>query len=1085
MMQDKMKIFVVCTTALFLLGTGLAQAQTTGTILGTVEDESGAVIPNATIQVENEAIALQRRTQSREDGSYVFPALPVGNYVITAEASGFARFQSSPLELEINQQARVLIVLRVGKREETVIVQASAALVETTSAALGEVIGERQVVDLPLNGRNFLQLATLQPGVTPATVEYTPSSGSRLLDEQAGATSQVNGLRIQSNNYLLDGADNNEPFYGFIAAVPNPDAIEEFKILTNAYSAEFGRGGGGIINVVTKSGTNEIHGTIFEFLRNDVLDARSFFASETPPLKRNQFGVSVGAPIVKDKAFLFGTYEGLRESKGVNVNTNVPSALERVGDFSQSANPPVNPLTGELFPGNVIPATRINLVNQGLLQFYPAATDGQNGFVSARAAPTDGDQFMLKGDVVIGEKDRLTGTYFFSDFSLEDLNPPSFFGVIGVPGFGVGDSTQNHRIILSETHTFGATAINTARFVYHRTVLNSGIPLQERNRSDFGFTFASRIVDDLPIIGVSGFSTFGLTSVANFFRTANTFEGSDDFSLVRGRHNLKFGAQARRLRLVQEALAFESGGYLYAGAFSGNALADYMLGQPGFFLQFSGNLRRYWFTTQTSFYAQDDIRLSPTLTLNLGLRYDVIFPTTEGQDRMMAFRPGQTSTVNPAFPEGLLVVGDPGIPKGTVETDLNNLAPRIGLAWDPFGTGTTSIRAGYGIFYDNVVGFVAFQEVLYPGLTLIQFLFAPPGVADPYAPGVSPFAGTAPLPFTGQQNQYNPLDQDFATPYAQQWNLTIQQEFAENFLFQIGYVGTKGTRLVATHNLNPAEFVPGNTSPFNVPQRRRFIEFENIWNNEQSFRSTYHSLQLSAKRRFTSGFSFLAAYTWAKTIDNNSLLHPFNSARGQQAIAQNPDDLSADKGLAAFDVRHRFVTNFLWDVPLLRQNDWKGRVAGNWAISGIISAQSGTPFTVVDSANPSHNGTGSTSDRTNLVSGCDINRSGGDSVSQFFNTACFQPFLPFSDPSSTGQFGTAGRNILTGPDLFNADFAVYKDIPINETMRFQFRAEFFNIFNHANFAIPDNDIQSPTFGRILNTLRSNERQIQFGLKFYF
>lgn len=1024
---------------------GIVLAQTTGTILGTVRDSSGAVVPNAKIEARNDAITLVRQAVTDANGAYVIQVLPVGRYVITAVAPGFAQVRTSAITLELNQAARIDLVLQVSKEERVLNVNAEAPMVDTTTAAIGEVVNSTQVVELPLNGRNFLQLSTLQAGVTPATIEYTPSSGSKLLNQLAGTTAQVNGLRIQSNNYLLDGADNNEPFYGFISAVPDPDTIEE------------------------------------DFLRNDIFDARNYFAPKVSPLKQNQFGGSLGGPIVKNKIFFFFNYQGSRRREGITVNTGVPSELERAGNFSQSANPPHDPATGLLFPNNIIPPDRINSINQGLLlKYFPHATSGQNQYVSSPSGPTNGDQFTVKVDQNIGKNDKMEYSFHRNNLSLNDPTPQTFFGIIGIPGFGTSDSDLAYRAVLSETHTFGTSAVNIARFAFNRTELDSGIPLTKTNRFDAGFTYPSRNVNDLAIIGITGYSPFGLTNAAYFTRTDNTFEWTDDFAKTVGRHTLKMGVDVRRLRLINEAIAFDSGGFSYAGTFSGNALGDFLLGNPLYFLQFSGNLRRYWFFKNVFSYFQDDIRVNSRFTLNVGLRWELFSVPRELHDRIIAFRPGETSTVNPDYPKGLLVVGDPGITKSTINTRWTDFAPRIGFSWDPFGKGKTTVRSGYGIFNDNVVGFTPFQLSLYPGITLITNVFAPASVADPFL-GNSPFAGTGPLPYTGV-NQYNPLAPNFRTPYAHQWNLALQHEVGQNLMFQAAYVGTKGTHLVGTHELNPALYVAGDTTATNVQQRRRYPQFGNLFENDTIFNSTYHSLQLTAKRRFSGGLQFLAAYTWSKTIDDVSVLHPYNSARGQSPFAQNPDcPLACEKGLAAFDVRHRFVVSYTWALPWLQNRKWSGRAFGNWTATGILAAQSGTPFTVLDSANPSLNGSGGTSDRTNLVAGCSLSRpSGVSETAEFFNTSCLTPI-----PIGAGLYGNAGRNILIGPGLFNVDTGFFKEFPIDEVRRFQFRFEVFNLFNHTNFALPDNDIRSLTFGQILNTLPSNERKLQFAFKFYF
>lgn len=1053
----------------------LMAIETTGTILGTVKDQTGSILPGTTITVTNELTGLTRSTVTDDNGNYVLPLLPVGRYIITAELAGFKKYIQRGVVLEINQSARVDITLLVGEITETVTVEAGAVLVDTTTSTLGKVVEEVRMVQLPLNERNFLQLGLLQPGITPA-ISVSPIFSS---PNPGGIASnfQVNGLRLQSNNFLLDGADNNEPFQGTAAAVPSPDTLQEFKILTNMYSAEFGRAGGAIVNVVTKSGTNRFRGTVYEFLRNNVLDARNFFSEETPLLIRNQFGATLGGPMVKDRSFFFASYEGFRLRQGVTKSASVPTPLERKGDFSQSLVKPFDFVSGRPFPNGVIPDDRINAVARRLLSFYPLPNRGINQFASTQTLTSNRDQFTIRIDHSLSKKQNLTGRYYFEDgFTVRPFQSTIFGVDVGVPGFPHRDDFRIQHLVLSDTITFSPTLLGELRFSFNRSRIFGLVPDFNIDPAQLGFRIPTTRPPNLPLITVAGFTTIGQNNEANAFRHNNIFQYQGSLTYTKARHTLKAGIDIRRTQINNQGDVVNPGSYLYIGIFTGNPFADFLLGNPILFLQGGGDSVRHWRASAYHFYLQDDFKLRPDLTLNFGLRYELDTPPIDRRDKVVAFRPGQRSSVRPETPAGLVFPGDPGISRSTIDTDKNNFAPRFGFAWDIFGDGKTSLRGGYGVFFDTIIGIVPNELSFNAPFYLVLALVPPPSFEDPYL-GSNPFIpgpkGEFPvLPFS----QFELVDADVRSPYVQQWNLTLQKQIAGDFLFEVGYVGTKGTKLIGTRNINSAIFIPGQSNPANVGLRRPFAPaFGPLFNYETVFNSNYHGLQLSLNKRLSKGYSLLAAYTLSKAIDLLSIPVNFQTTPGQATYPQNQNDLRAERGLAAFDVRHRFVINYIVDLPLFKgRGGALEKALGGWQLSGITTFQSGTPFTVLDTSDPALDG--DPTDRPDLVG----NPEGARTVEAWFNTAAFRP-VPFG----SGRLGNAGRNIVTGPGFNNFDVSLIKNFKIKEDVNVEFRAEFFNLFNHPNFDLPVNNIVSPDFGGVLNTKPNSERQLQFGLKLHF
>ena len=1067
--------FILVTISILIFGPATLRAQeTTATLFGTVRDPNKAVVAKTRVTATNEQTGFARESLTDDNGSYTLPLLPVGNYELTAEVPGFQKYRQRGITLAVNQAARIDVDLVVGSVAQIVVVTSEAGLVNTQNGTVGQVINERKIHELPLNGRNFLQLATLQAGITPGISlisEFTPAHPGQV-------TFNANGLRQQSNNFLLDGADNNDGFLGTAAGVPSPDSLQEFRILTNAYSAEYGRGGGAVVNVVTRAGTNDFHGSVYEFFRNDVFDARNFFSAEVPALKQNQFGGTFGGPFKKDQSFFFASYEGFRQRQGATASSVVPSLLERAGNFSASNVKPIDPNTRQRFTNDIIPPERISQIAKNILARVPAPNRGPNQLSATNNGATDGDQFMTRIDHELTRNDNFSGRYFYENgSSLKPFtNPPP----INVPGFPFSDNYKFQNLVLSDVHKFSTQLINELRFAYSRSRTRYNKPDYNIDPRSLGFTYPILGDSNMPLIFMSGLTAIGTSSETNGLRRDNIFQYQDHLTYVHGNHNLRAGLDIFRNLFSLREDNSNDGSFNFTGAFSGNAIADFLLGLPARFAQASPGAPAYFSSTYIQPYLQDDFRLSRRLTLNLGLRYDLDLPVKEKYNRLVAFRPGQKSQLVPTAPTGLLFQGDPGLSQ-IVKTDKNNFAPRFGFAWDVFGDGRTSLRGGYGIYYDIVLGTLYGNFVVSPPFTTTVNVSSVRSFADPFG-GTSPFAsGSSGLVFP-QLLTLNVIDPNYKTPYNQQWNLSVQREVTKNFVLEAGYVGTKGTNLPGTRVLNTAVFATGATAR-NVDARRPFAPaFGQILNFQSTFNSSYNSLQLTANKRMSRGLSFLAAYTWSKTIDDGSF------PTGRRAIrvgtlAQDQNNLHAERGLSNYDARHRFVFSYLWEIPVFRsQHGMLGRLFGGWQMNGIATLQSGRPFVIQDSSDPNFDGVAS--DRPDLIRNPNL-PSGQRTVDHFFDTTAFVRV-----PPGTNRFGDAGRDIVIGPDYRNFDLSLIKRFHVWERARGELRWEIFDLFNHPNFdnpggGAPANDIASPVFGQLQSTIANSQRIMQFAVKFIF
>ncbi len=1117
-----MKAFVrlMCWSMLAILVAGRTPAQEiSASVRGTIVDPSGAAVSAAKITATHVETGLQRTATSDAQGAYVLLELPVGHYRVEAAAAGFKTYVQEGISLDVNETATVAIHLVVGTTEQQIEVKADAPMIEHDVTALGKTVGDREVLDLPLNGRHFTQLGLLQPGVVPITPGLLLAGGS-LREGQAYA---VNGQRPESNNFLIDGADNFNTVDGGFVLEPPVDAIAEFRILTHTANAEFGHSTGSTTNIITRSGTNSFHGTAWEFLRNDALDAKSFFADSVEPLKRNQFGGVFGGPIKKDKTFVFGYYEGLRNHQGETARTTVPSNAERTGNFADlcplnngTFNPAglcidntsgmlsqngqlFNEFTGQPIPMNQLPF--VNQISQNLLPYYPLANSGPFTYVGTQLFTSSTDQFGVRVDQFLTERDVLNFRYSFGQRSQTD--PLSTQGA-NVPGFPVGENQRDQNFVGQETHNFTPTVLGVLRVSYLRNKFLLDEHLNHTDPASLGFEYEPTLESAIgpPFVQVGGYASIGdpITGPRNTYQNSYDFSGS--LTWVKGRHQFKFGGgfQYDQINVLQGIAT--NGFFVFEQFPVNNSFASFLFGQPVVFLQGGGNFYRGLRGHAFDMYAQDTWRLTPRLTINYGLRYQVPSPYTEIHNQQNLWIPGRQSVVFPTAPTGLLYPGDPGVPDGLIPTERDAFAPRVGLAWDVTGKGTLLVTSAYGIFYDPY--YTGQGGPLQTPISAPPYLQTPqvmlPNFADPFN-GQNPFTGS----FVPSMTLLT-LDPNLRLPYAQDWNLNVERAFGRDWLFEVGYIGTKGTKLPRFIEANPTVYDPNLTFTENtnlMDQRRLYsgctvvvqspCTFSSVGEIAGIANSSYNALQASLQKRFSHGVSALISYTFSKTLDDASTFNITGSASqsvaGENDLAQNPFDLKGEYGRSMFDARHRFVASYQWNLPWFSHPDnWYGYILGGWMVNGITTLMSNTPFTVYDSNNPSAQGSapeisGFFSSRPNQIGSPDAGtcQQNGATVpirtaSCWFNTGAFQEAAP-------GTFGNVGRNTLKGPAFQQWDFSAIKTIPIHEAMNLQFRAEIFNIFNNVNFELPDNDIASPNFGQI--QAAQPGRIVQLALKFSF
>ena len=1103
--------------------------QTGGSILGIVTDQSQAVLPGVVVTATEMDTGVITKVQTDATGQYRFLALPVGRYRIEVTASGFQRSITTNVVLTVNEQRRVDVAMQVGSLSQQIEVTANPMQVETTNTQMGQVVEDKRMLALPLNGRSFVDLLGLQAGVAPSSAG-TGSSASVSGGLSAGNQS-VNGQREQANSFLVNGGDVGEGRNFGTAVIPNLDSVAEFRLITNSFDAEYGRFSGAVMNAITKNGTNSFHGTVFEFIRNKQLDARGFFDPKRADLKRNQFGYAVGGPLLRNRVFWFTDYQGTRQIQGVSTGLiTVPTSAQRAGNLD------VNTLSGtvsgpywaqvltqrlgyavtagqkysSVFPNGVIPTKAYSPAANGTMKYIPLPNAGTNTYASAGAnrRVTD-DKMGQRIDIMTQKLGNWFVYYHFDDSSDVNPNAGSSLG-----GFPATTDRRAQQVVLSNIKTFGPTAVNEARVSFMRTSvhqLNPGDP--SVSLSSLGFVTGANTLgiinsgngeEAVPRISLQNFS-FGRVN-PTLVQPNNTWTFTEGYSRIHGTHTMKFGVEGRYLQINGRNFYGPNGLFSFDGSETGSDYADYFLGAPSSFIQSSLQVIDSR-TKYLGIYGQDSWRVRPNLTLNYGLRWEFSMPWYDIYDRLNAIIPGVQSTQFPTAPKGWLVPGDPDGRGGTLTrtinpTDYKNFAPRVGLAWAPqtragllgklLGGGKTSIRTSFGVYNTAIEDSGTFQIWGDAPYGLYWVAIAPPMFETPYltrADGVSqtqrfPFILPAPGDPKNKTMDYSvflPISSSPGIvttnrlPYAEHYNLSIQRQLSRSMVLTMAYVGTQGHKLMAMVEANPGNAdlclsltgsgVKAGTvqcgpnqenTTFTRPDGSKVYGTRTILGNDygqndyqmSAANSNYHSMQLTLERR-SANLSFLAAYTFGKSIDNSS-------AFGTRI---NYSNFSVSRALSSFDSTHNFVVSYNYALPFPKLfARAPKRLVDGWSINGITRFSGGFPIGLSQSGDRSLRG----------ASGIDVPDRVGNpvfhdpretTVHTFFEKSAF-----VSGP--LGKFGNANRRFFHGPGTNNWDFAIHKDTRIWESLSIQIRAEFFNAFNHAQFGNPSGSFTSSNFGRV-------------------
>jgi carboxypeptidase family protein/TonB-dependent receptor-like protein len=1083
-------VLVIC----FLALPAAAQVRDTASLFGTVTDSQGAVVPGARITINNAATGGSRSVVTDSSGGYVFSLMPVGSYHLTIELAGFRKYERRNILLQANENIRVDAALDIGNLQETVTVEATAAQVDSRSATLNTTVDSKRIVELPLNGRNPADLVLLAPGVASGAGNNSGDVGSNAWRPKGQKEITINGSRNNNLRYTLDGGTNMDDLVNENLDFPFPDAVQEFSAQTSNMGVELGGLSGGALNVVTKSGTNDIHGDVFWFVRNTALNARNFFSREEDQLKRNQFGFTLGGPVVKNKLFAFGGYQKLiiRQAAG-NTRDLTLTAAERRGDFSGFSGPLYDPLNpGVRFPNNQIPTNRFSPAAVKLLSLSPLPDS--EGFVRYTISqPENGYQAIGKVDYILNDKHSLLFRIFESDGDTPYHSPPDNIHAARYGGYRKALSgTLGHTFVMNAT-----TLVKTQVTGAHQIADIS---------TDFPLTTADLGVKLTPMgnhiditMGNSGVSYNQPLHQIRFGR--GSIEVTQDWSKSAGSHSLVFGFNLVRKRFNNNTQFHSSGQFQFDGHAtgfgnqSGFDRADFMLGAFSFFTQNSGEIEQRR-GTQTGWYFGDTWRVSPRLSLNFGLRYEPYELFADELDRNQTFdfaanKAGIRSKIYKNALPGLFYRGDEK-PQGygssgtfgsvVTDPDYNNLAPRFGFAWDPFGNGKTSVRGGYAIFYDA------------PSLNAQNDA----NNVTPFSYSVEFFDGSFDKPFLGREsldifpasaaNHDVPfptplftivLDKKFITPDTQNWSLTFERELRGNFVARAAYVGTKATHLKSEYDQNAPIYDRSKSLAENradIDGRRPVKDFQTISRWMHGLNSSYHALQLSLDKRYSHGITVSTNYTWSKTLD----YHSRNGFGGSRGI-NNPFNFFFSRGNSDLTRTHRFVNSFVWDLPSLEKGSKANAVLGNWRFSAIPTLQSGRPFNI-GSSNNSVAGAGSS--RADLVGTgypvLDPGRPKGEVLAKYFDTTRFANPAP-------NTYGTLGRNILFGPGYFNVDMMLSKgwSLPfLGEAGRFEYRFEAFNLFNATHLANPVTGLTNPNFGKITAT-DGDPRILQMALKMFW
>jgi hypothetical protein len=1032
---------LLLTTALVLIATPAALAQTaTASLFIEARDTSDALLPGVEVVLVNQATHVERRVATGAEGTVLLSLLPAGVYTAHASLAGHKQAVVQDLRLQAGGKGTLDLLLIPGAFTESVVVSADLARLRAGNSAIGESFDGRTLVMMPVDTRDFLQFTYQTPGAVP------PAPGSRL-STQANTGVNVSGAREAANNFLLDGVDNNDLFLNRIVVTPSLDAVQEFTLLQNTYDAEYGRSAGAQVNVVSKSGTSELRGSLFEYFRNEALDARGVFdpAGEPKPrFERHQFGGTLGGPIPGWPGFFFANVEGLRTRAAETRVAHVPTAAERAGDFSASGVTILDPSTGEPFPGNRVPPDRLDPAGVAVAALYPEANRGAGGenFVASPLGRRDGLQLTVKTDHHRWREDP-----FFVRYSLtaDDRDQPFPARGRNLPGFGTGVTDVGHNLAGGLSQILGTHVMHELRVGWNR-LHRENIALA---RGLDGFSALGIDGPSLPAVDtgyaafvLAGFETVGDDPNLPVVRRTNTLHISDSLSFERGRHRIKAGGEMRRYASDGFNHLFARGQVSFSGAYTGDALADLLLGLPTVSLLADNDNPQALRTTAWNAFAQYDWHPTAALSVNAGLRYELNTPPVDAHDRMRIFDLA-ARTLRP--------VGGEGVPRSGVRIDRNNFAPRLGASWRIPGPAELVLRGGVGLYYDG--GTLIENSALY---------FNPPEFdLRIYFPAAAPLLLAHPFPGEGFRPlpSVNTLDPDFRTAATRQGSLGLEAR-VRGVDLTARYVGAHGDHLVRRRNLNQP---PPGAGP--LDDRRPIPGYADILLVEPAASSSYHALQLEAQRQRASGLSFRAAYTWSKSLDDASA---FLQSDGNDNTPQDARHPKREWGLSDFDVRHRLSLAGIWMLP-----DSAAWTRG-WQVSAIVAVQSGRPFTPrvgFDNSNTGNVGGSFGYDRPDEV---DSASAPADAVR--YDGRAFVIAPPFT-------FGNAGRNILSGPAYASVDVGVARTFRFAGSRTFEARVEIYNALNRTNLGLPDGFVDRPTFGRSLSAFPA--RQVQLVARMVF
>ncbi len=1060
---------------------------TTTSIVGVVTDATGAVIPGATVTATDVDRNQSKNATTGNSGEYRLDFLLTGNYTLTAKISGFKTYTQTGIQLNAGAPAAIDVQMSTGDVAEKVEVLSAGPLVNTANAEVGTTIDSTQMIELPLVNRNAYQLLDLTPGV---------QTNSNI--QSFGAPAQVTLINGGSDNgagsvnYFLDGAPNLTGLRNTGNILPNPDALQEFRVQTSNYGAPYGRFASGIVNALVKSGTNTVHGVVYEFIRNQAFSARDWGSSPTlakAPLHRNQFGATLGGPILRNKTFFFGSYAGLRQSSGAFLNTAVlPTAAEASGDFQASAKKPVNPVTNAPYNcqgvQNVICSANQDPVATNLLKAYlPASSttiSGLPGWQGYYKSPYNTDDFLIKVNHTLTANQQLAVTYFNSS-GLTAVRG----GSSNVPYGAQQQLWRQQNAVMNHTWTMSPTVVNNIWVSYTR-FLSNRVNTPELSLADYGSSFTPQGVHALPNLAITGYFTLGNSNGGPGF--TNNYAVRDLVTWTKGDHTIQWGGEAVLDKSQKVANLTNFGSFTFNGGATGNPFADFLIGKPSAAQQ-DAPASVSAVTLTSSLFLQDDWRLNRRLTVNLGVRWDIQTPPVDTADRESAFVPGQQSTVRPNAPLGLLFPGDKGITRGITPVSYRHFSPRVGFALDPFGTGKTALRGGAGIFWGSVseetwmasgntipfairYGFVNISKTTGPTLSN-PYRDQPSGNIFPYRGDFYPVAG--PIQPTSPTTRW---------PYTIQMNLSVQQQLSNSTSLSVAYVGSLAKEQPfapdmnypsANKNYGGAGCPAGGTvtaTTGNVQCRRAYQPFGTILQLGSPQNSSFHSLQTTITKRMEKHLSISAYYMWAKSLSSVQL----ESSGPGGSTAQNATNLRAERGRTDNDYRHTATIGIVWQPDYYQgQNRWIHKVTNGWEISPLVRLHTGAPFTVTNSLDA--NLDGNTNDRAQVTGDPNV---GGRALNQWFNTSAFA-----QNPVVNGRpvDGNSPRNYLTGPATHTVDLNLARTFGITERVKFQFRAEASNALNIVNYSNPGATVSTATFGAVRNAAAM--RQIQFGGKVLF